>query len=146
MTFVTRLRYRFGDIDDAGIAYYPKLLHYFHCAFEDWFSDGLRIPYPKVMHEEKLGLTTVKLEAEFFSPVRYGDEPDVHLGVLRIGTKSVEFGFWMTRGVAPEPLCRARVVTAVVNMETLQSEPLSDVWRQRFASFAMREEDFPRGR
>jgi acyl-CoA thioesterase FadM len=27
MTFRTKLRYRFGDIDDAGIAYYPKLLH-----------------------------------------------------------------------------------------------------------------------
>lgn len=35
MTFAQKLRYRFGDIDDAGIAYYPKLLHCFHCAFEE---------------------------------------------------------------------------------------------------------------
>jgi len=45
MKFEQRIRYRFGDIDDAGIAYYPKLLHCFHCAFEDWWSDALGRPY-----------------------------------------------------------------------------------------------------
>lgn len=146
MTFRTRLRYRFGDIDDAGIAYYPKLLHYFHCAFEDWWSDGLRHPYPQLLHADKLGLPTVKLDVEFFAPVRYGDEPWVHLGVLRIGTSSVEFGMWMTRGNEHRPLCRARIVTAAVDMDTLQKRPLPDVWRQRFAEFALREQDFPGGR
>ncbi len=146
MTFRTRLRYRFGDIDDAGIAYYPKLLHYFHCAFEDWWSDGLRHPYPQLLHEDKLGLPTVKLDAEFFAPVRYGDEPWIHLGVLRIGTSSVEFGMWMTRDDDGKPLCRARIVTAAVDMDSLQKQPLPDVWRQRFAEFALREQDFPAGR
>jgi 4-hydroxybenzoyl-CoA thioesterase len=72
MTFSTRMRYRFGDIDDAGIAYYPKLLHYFHCAFEDWWSDALGHPYARVMHDDKLGFPAVKLECEFFAPIRYG--------------------------------------------------------------------------
>lgn len=146
MTFRTRLRYRFGDIDDAGIAYYPKLLHYFHCAFEDWWSDGLGRPYAQVLHDDHFGLPAVKLEAEFFAPVRYGDEPWVHLGVLRIGTSSVEFGFWMTRGDEPRPLCRARVVTAAVDMRTLQKQPVPDLWRRRFAEFALAEADFPSGR
>ena len=88
MTFTTRLRYRFGDIDDAGIAYYPKLLHYFHQAFEDWWSDALGHPYPRLLHDDRLGFPAVKLEAEFFAPIRYGDEPDVHLGILRIGGSS----------------------------------------------------------
>ena len=30
MIFTKRFRYRFGDIDDAGIAYYPSFFHYFH--------------------------------------------------------------------------------------------------------------------
>ncbi len=146
MTFRTRLRYRFGDIDDAGIAYYPKLLHYFHCAFEDWWSDGLGHPYPQLMHGDKLGMPTVKLEAEFFSPVRYGDEPWVHVGVLRIGTSSVEFAFWMTRGDDPRPLCRARVTTATVDMAKMVKCPLPDQWRTRFQPFMVREADFPSGR
>ena len=146
MTFKTQLRYRFGDIDDAGIAYYPKLLHYFHCAFEDWWADALGRPYPTLLHEDKLGLPTVKLEAEFFAPVRYGDDPWVHIGVLRIGDSSVEFGFWMTRGDDARPLCRARVTTATVDMRTLKKQSLPSIWRERFAAFALREADFPSGR
>ncbi|MFO0278571.1 MAG: acyl-CoA thioesterase, partial [Planctomycetota bacterium] len=83
MTFAQKLRYRFGDIDDAGIAYYPKLLHCFHCAFEDWWSDALCHPYPRLLHDDKLGFPAVKLEAEFFAPIRYGDDLTVHLAVLR---------------------------------------------------------------
>lgn len=146
MTFRTRLRYRFGDIDDAGIAYYPKLLHYFHCAFEDWWSDALHHPYPRLLHDDALGLPAVRLEAEFFAPVRYGDEPTVHLGILRIGTSSVEFGFWMTREPEPRPLCRARIVTATVDMKTMQKCELPAAWRARFQPFLLREEDFPTGR
>lgn len=146
MTFRTRLRYRFGDIDEAGIAYYPKLLHYFHCAFEDWWSDALGHPYPRLLHDDKLGLPAVKLEAEFFAPVRYGDEPFVHLGVLRLGSSSVEFAFWMTRGDDQKPLCRARVLTAAMDMDTMQKRSLPEQWRTRFQDFVIREEDFPRGR
>ena len=146
MTFRTRLRYRFGDIDEAGIAYYPKLLHYFHCAFEDWWSDGLGHPYPRVLQQDKLGLPAVKLEAEFFAPIRYGDEPWVHLGVLRIGTSSVEFGMWMTLGDDKKPLCRARILTAAIDMATMQKRTLPDEWRLRFAAFALAEADFPTGR
>jgi 4-hydroxybenzoyl-CoA thioesterase len=146
MTFRTKLRYRFGDIDDAGIAYYPKLLHYFHCAFEDWWSDALQHPYPKLMKVDKLGLPAVKLEAEFYAPVRYGDEPWVHIGILRIGNSSVEFGFWMTLGDDTKPVCRARVLTASVDMATMKSRVLPDPWRARFQEFALREEDFPSAR
>lgn len=146
MTFRTRLRYRFGDIDEAGIAYYPKLLHLFHCAFEDWWSDGLGHPYPRLLHDDKLGLPAVKLDVEFYAPIRYGDEPWVHLGILRVGTSSVELGMWMTRGDDPRPLCRARIVTAVVDMDSMGKRALPEVWRERFAAYALREEDFPRGR
>lgn len=146
MTWSVRVRYRFGDIDDAGIAYYPKLLHYFHCAFEDWWSDGLQHPYPRLLHDDKLGFPAVKLEAEFFAPVRYGDEPLVHLGILRLGTGSVEFGFWMTKDGDSRPLCRARVLTATVDMGTMQKCALPAAWRQRFQAFLLDEQDFPRGR
>jgi len=146
VTFVKRYRYRFGDIDDAGIGYYPTLLHYFHCAFEDWWWEGLGTPYDVVLHDMKLGLPAVHLECDFFAPIRYGDEPDVHLGVLRIGNSSVEFGFWMTVKNDPRPLCRARVVTAAVHMDTLQKQPLPDSWRKKFQEFALAEEDFPTAR
>jgi 4-hydroxybenzoyl-CoA thioesterase len=143
MNFQRRYRYRFGDIDHAGIAYYPTLLHYFHCCFEDWWSDGLGRPYAQVMREEKLGLPAVRLEVDFMAPLRYGDEPVVHLGVLRIGDSSVEFGYWMTRDDGPQPLCRARITTAAVHLETMQKRPLPEGWRQRFADWMLGDSDFP---
>ena len=141
-----RVRYRFGDIDHAGIAYYPKLLHLFHCAFEDWWSDALGHPYAQILEVDKIGFPAVHLDVDFYTPVIYGDEPVVHLGVLRIGTSSVEFAFWLTRGTEPRPLCRARITTAAVDMNTMQKIAVPDRWRSKFAAFSIREEDLPRGR
>ena len=146
MAWKTQLRYRFGDIDEAGIAYYPKLLHYFHCAFEDWWSDGLGYPYRDFLRGDQLGLPAVKLEAEFFAPVKYGDEPWVHLGIARMGRSAVEFLTWMTRGDDPAPLCRARITTALVDMAKMQGTPLPDDWRERFEAFVIDESEFPTAR
>jgi len=146
MKFAQRIRYRFGDIDDAGIAYYPKLLHCFHCAFEDWWSDALGRSYAALMHEDKLGLPAVHLDVDFFAPIRYGDEPIVHLGVLQIGESSVEFGFWMTHADDPRPLCRARVTTVAVDMTTMQKRALPQPWRDRLAGFRLADGEFPSGR
>jgi 4-hydroxybenzoyl-CoA thioesterase len=143
MIFTRRYPFRFGDIDHAGIGYYPKLLHYFHCCFEDWWAEGLGAPYPAVMREENLGMPTVHLEVDYYAPVRYGDTPDIHLAVLRIGNSSVEFGFWMTHPGQDRPLCRARVVTAAVAMDSMQGRPLPDKWRQQFERYRIAPEQFP---
>ena len=146
MIYNKRVRYRFGDIDDAGIAYYPKLLHYFHCAFEDWWAEALGRPYADLLRQDKLGLPAVHLDVDFYAPIRYGDEPVIHLGVLRIGDASVDFGFWMTRDDDARPLCRARVTTVAVDMSTMQKRALPNEWRTRFLEFDLPESAFPRAR
>jgi 4-hydroxybenzoyl-CoA thioesterase len=143
MIFTKRFRYRFGDIDDAGIAYYPSFFHYFHCAFEDWWSDGLNAPYDKVLHDEKFGLPAVHIESDFLVPIRYGDEPDIHLGILEMGTTSVKFAYWMTLEGEDRPLCRATITTVSVNMETFAKQPIPDKWREAFAAFVIDESEFP---
>lgn len=144
MIFTKRLPYRFGDIDDAGIAYYPTFFHYFHCAFEDWWSEALGTPYHEVLHEEKFGLPAVHVESDFFAPIRYGDAPDIHLGVLRMGTSSVDFGYWMTCAADPSPRCRARITCVAVDMESMAKQPIPERWRPRFEEFRLTEEDFPK--
>ena len=88
----------------------------------------------------------MKIDAEFFAPVVYGDEPEVHIGVLRMGGSSLTLGFWMTKHSSDKPLCRARIVTAAVDMDTMKKRELPDVWREQFAAFALDEADFPNGR
>lgn len=143
MIFTKRFRYRFGDIDDAGIAYYPSFFHYFHCAFEDWWSDGLQTPYDTVLHQEKFGLPAVHIESDFLQPVRYGDEPDIHLGILHIGDTSVKFGYWMTLPDSDKPLCRARITTVSVNMETMTKQSVPTKWREAFQQYLIPEGQFP---
>ena len=137
MIFQKRYRYRFGDIDHAGIAYYPALLHYFHVAFEDWWADGLGTPYPHLLNVEKLGLPSVHLDVDFVAPIRYGDEPEISLGVLRIGTSSVEFGMWMQVDGRDRANCKARITTAAVDMDSLTGRPLPDRWRAEFEKWAL---------
>ena len=55
MPFVARVPVRFGDVDWARIAYYPRLLHLLHVAFEDLFEHHVGIPYAQVLSEMNLG-------------------------------------------------------------------------------------------
>ena len=143
MIWSKRYRWRFGDIDDAGIAYYPSFFHYWHCAFEDWWAEALGIPYPRVLHEEKFGLPVVAVRADFFRPIRYGDEPDVSLAILAVGTTSVEIAFWMSVPGESGPRARARLTTVSMDMERRVKQPVPVRWREAFARFAISEAEFP---
>ena len=141
--FSKRYRYRFGDIDHAGIAYYPALLHYFHCCFEDWWSDALGTPYPTVMREERFGLPAVNLQVDFFSPIRYGDEPEISLAVLALGRTSVQLGMWMSLEERDQPACRARITTVSVDLDTMEKHEIPAKWRAVFEDRVIPAASFP---
>lgn len=143
--FQTQLRFRFGDVDLAGIAYYPKLLHACHCAMEDWWSDGLGKPYAAVMAEERYGMPAVHLDVDFVKPVRYGDVLTVQIGVLAIGSTSVELGFRLLGGDGDDDLrCTARIKTVGVDMDSLRPVPVPERWRGEFERHRV-SPDFLRG-
>ena len=144
MFHTKRYRYRFGDIDHAGIAYYPALLHYFHCAFEDWWQDALEIRYPELMRDRKIGFPAVHLDASFVRPVQYGDEPYAHVGVHAVGTSSVRFGYWMSIDEAgKQPHCMATVTTVAVHMDTMAKLEVPDDLREAFARYQLEDGEFP---
>ena len=76
--FRTQILVRFGDLDPAGIAYYPNLVNFLHESFEDFFAGYIGRPYPEVFRDG-LGAPTVKVEMEFHSPVHYGDHVDIDI-------------------------------------------------------------------
>ena len=96
--FQTRILVRFGDLDAAGIAYYPNLVNFLHEAFEDFFVGHVGRPYPEAF-EQGLASPTVKLEMEFLSPVRYGDHVDIAVGVEHVGRTSLRMFTPVTRVV-----------------------------------------------
>ncbi len=52
MAFTSVQKFRFDDVDGAGIVYYPQFFHLCHAAFEDFFSARRSELSPKRMSFE----------------------------------------------------------------------------------------------
>lgn len=126
--FTTSILVRFGDLDAAGIAYYPRLVNFLHEAFEDFFRGHVGRPYPEVFREG-LAFPTVKLEMEFVSPVHYGQHVDVGVVVEHIGRASVRIRY--EGAVKGQPVFRARNTVVAVDMETFRSTPVPGWLREK---------------
>ncbi len=135
MKFITELPVRFGEIDQAGVVYYPRFFHYFHQAFEEWFRQALGVSYPDLVLKEKIGFPSVRVESEFLAPLRYGDRARVQIEVLEVGAKSLTLRYELYR--APDGVLSARAIvkTVAIDNETFTSVAIPDAWRERFERF-----------
>lgn len=131
--FQTSILVRFGDLDAAGIAYYPNLVNFLHEAFEDFFVGHVGRPYPEAF-KEGLGCPTVKVEMEFLSPVRYGDHVDIDVIVERVGRTSVQIRY--EGAVGGQPVFKARNTMVVVDMASFRPTPVP-VWLRERLEAAM---------
>ncbi len=48
----------------------------FNGLVEDWVTDGLGVGYQRLIGEQRVGLPTVRLEADFRAVSRFGDSVD----------------------------------------------------------------------
>ena len=122
--FRCRIPVRFGDIDQAGVAYYPTLLSHCHAAFEEFFEGALGRPYPQVILKDRIGFPTVHLEADFREPLRYGDLLTMEVSVARLGGKSVVFRYRAFRKGSRKPAFEVLGTTACVDMRRFRSAPV----------------------
>jgi len=120
MTFRSLLKIRFGDIDRAGIVYYPRFLHYFHVALEEFFAAELGIEYPTMVNDHRIGLPTVHLETDFTRPLRYGDKIEVEVSVGDIGRTSITFRYRVFKHGETEPWITGHNVTVCLNMDSFR--------------------------
>ena len=131
MAFRSLLKIRFGDIDRAGIVYYPRFLNYFHVSLEEFFGQELGVDYPILINEHRIGLPTVHLETDFSKPLRYGDLIEVEVGVLKIGKSSITFGYLVFKQGQNVPRIEGHNVTVCLDMETFKKRDIPDWLRQR---------------
>ncbi len=120
MPFHTTLIVRFGDVDSAGIVYYPRYPHYLHVGMERFFHEGLGIDYADLTVGQQFGLPTVHLEVDYKSPLRYGDRIDMEIEIGRIGTTSVEWLYTLRRESDGEIAATARTITVASDLEKLE--------------------------
>lgn len=131
MAFRSQLKIRFGDIDHAGIVYYPRFLHYFHVALEEFFEQALEIDYPVLLDKHRIGLPTVHLETDFNRPLRYGDQIEVEVSVIKIGKCSISFGYRAFKKDEKEPFTGGYNVTVCLDMDNFKKMNVPDWLRQR---------------
>lgn len=130
MLFSTRITVRFGDVDSAGLVYYPRIFHYFHIALEEFFAACCGIPYHRLMKDERIGFPTVNAQTQFLAPLVYGDEIDVLMQVANVGTTSVTFEYNIQR-TSDQMLCvRSTQVHAAMNLDARRAVPLPEKYRR----------------
>jgi 4-hydroxybenzoyl-CoA thioesterase len=131
MPFRKLIKVCFGDIDHAGIVYYPRFMHYFHLAMEEFFSDELGIDYADVLHKENISLPTVHLEADFRRRMRYGDQINVEISVIDVGRTSITWGYKGYRlASGEEVVVEGLNVTVCVRTDTFEKTGVPE-WLKR---------------
>jgi 4-hydroxybenzoyl-CoA thioesterase len=132
MPYKTTLAVRFGDVDKAGIVYYPRIFHYLHVALEDFFAGHVGIAYHRLIEEEQLGFPTVSDSTDFLNVLRYGDTLDIAVYVSRVGNSSATFEFRVYRTGSDDLLVRSSQVKVAVRMDAWQKVEIPEKYRKIF--------------
>jgi 4-hydroxybenzoyl-CoA thioesterase len=125
MPFQAHMKVCFSDIDNAGIVYYPRFMHYFHVALEDFFSIELGVDYSSLLRKHRIGFPTVHLEADFRRKLRYGDHLIVEVRVLNLGDTSITWGYKVCRAQeAGQVVTEGQNITVCMDMDTYEKREL----------------------
>ena len=152
MAYTSTQKIRFDDVDGAGIVYYPRFLHLCHAAFEDFFDDVAPFSYPALIRERRLGFPTVHVEANYRSPLAYGDTAIVTVGVTRVGTTSIGMHYEIRRRRDSGLAFSADITAVLINLDHGRPVPLTDELKAVFSRYLQAERakpataTLPRGR
>lgn len=137
MTFSTSLKVRFGDVDRAGITYYPSLLHYCHVAMEEYFETELQLGLPELFDRLETGIPIVHVEADFKKPLQFGEKLTVRVAVQEIRHRSFTLQFTILKH--PNEVCAHASVTHVaVDLPTFQPCPIPALLLERLEASSQR--------
>jgi 4-hydroxybenzoyl-CoA thioesterase len=138
MPFRASIKVCFSDIDNAGIVYYPRVIHYFHLAMEEFFANEMGIDYAAVLHQRNLSLPTVHLESDFRRRLRYGDRINMEVSVINIGQSSITWGYKGYRKDEEELVVEGQNVTVCVRTDTFEKIDVPEWLRQGLTSYMER--------
>jgi 4-hydroxybenzoyl-CoA thioesterase len=120
---------RFSDCDPAGIVFYPQYFVMFNGLVEDWVNEALGIGYHKLIAEQRIGLPTVRLEADFRAVSRMGDRVVLGLTVERLGTRSLTLGLHCFDHQG-ETRMRMRQVLVTTSLESHRAVEIPEALRE----------------
>lgn len=140
-TFTQRYKVRFGEIDHAGVMYYPAFFDRMHRAFEDFWEEALGRTYSQVLDEDGVGFPVVDVRCRFRAPFRLGDVMLVEIAALRLGTKSITFRYRLSKEGDEAPRAEAEIVSGVIAMGAFTPRPLPDHYREALTPYLVATEE-----
>lgn len=128
--FTTVIQVRFGHVDPAGIAYYPRIYDYVHEVYEEVWLQHVGVRYDRLLMQDRIGFPLVRSEVDFRAPLRFGDRPTVRVTCFHLGTSSLglRYVFELDGTVCVD----ARMTTVCTNLVEMKSFPLPAEYRARF--------------
>ncbi len=125
MSYRAPIKVCFSDIDNAGIVYYPRFMHYFHLALEEFFEHELGVALTVALHERNTSFPTVHLEADFRKKLRYGDIIEIEVKILNIGNTSIKWGYTgYLSGHDDEIVVEGSNITVCAKLDTGEKMPV----------------------
>ena len=134
--FTRSVPVRFSHCDPAGIVYFPHYFDIFNGLIEDWYGEELGYAYAELVMGSRYGFPFVHLECDFKVPSRMGDVIDLTLLVERIGRSSLGIAIICHKDGVER--LRARMITAMMSLESRTAVPLPDELRGRLEAYRRR--------
>jgi len=128
--FTTAKIVRFGHVDPAGIAYFPRIYEFLHEAFEELWERHVGARYDRLILERRLGFPLVHSQVDFTRPLHFGDRALVRVTCFKLGHASL--GLRYRFEVEGQERVHARMITACIDMDRLEAVPMPDEFRAAF--------------
>ena len=100
---------------------------------ERFVSERAGIGYSELIRDQRLGFPTVKVKAEFISPIVYGDEIYIEVKVEAIGNSSFTLTYLITRALDQSVCAKIEQVHVAMQMDTRRSVTLPSNLRAQFS-------------
>ncbi len=108
----------------------------FNNLVEDWFREGLDLPFPDLIGTRAWGVPTVHINADFSSPSRMGETLNAWLGVRRLGRSSIHLDI-VFKGPDESDRVRAKVVLVLSDLGTSSARVIPDDLRAKMMRFSV---------
>ncbi len=131
--FISYNKVRMHDTDMAGILYFARQFRFAHDALEDMFvAEGYSIV--DFVHSHNFVMVIVHAEADYFAPLKVGDQLQVHLSIEKIGKTSVSFFYQIYKG-DDELVGTAKTIHVALDTKTHKKIDLPDFVRKKLLKY-----------
>ena len=134
--FHTTRRVEFSDTDMAGIVHFSRFFVFMEAA-EHAFLRALETSVSTEWEGNKIGWPRLEATCTYLSPAVFEDVLDIHLKVIRKGTKSLTYRFDFSRGETVIARGELSTVCCICNPgEKIRSIPIPDFIADQIADEA----------